>query len=1519
VRQLLVLAVLVGLMYAAVTYGGAVSTGAFDPLTLVTTGFILIGAYVMGELFRRMRMPALLGYLAAGMLFGPKLSVIVFGNEGMAPIGGGVISELGLINVLAVGVIGTMGGGEIKLSDLRENIGKLSAICVSVFVLVLPLVGALVLGLTFIAPGLVPFLSELPLSGRIAGALLFGALAVGMSPAATLALLQEVRAHGRFTSMVLGVVVLGDLVLVATFLLILALAKLLISPEGLSLASLAEQLPHIAAEFGWALAIGVVVGVVYILYLRFVRREVLLFSLAVVFVTSYVCLRLHAETLLAFLVAGFVVQNFSRHGHTLVEAFERISLPVFVIYFTSQAAGLDLIAVTKYLPLTLMLVVLRIGLFYFGIGYGARRAGIEDNTRKQLQVSFFSQGGVDLVLAAMIADAIPGWGVEVQTVTVATIFFYVIGGPPFLARALDAMGESEAARERGAEDLESRMSSRTGASHPIRSETTRELDRPESQDPILAARLAELHAIVVRLRDDLIDGQILARARQRRHIVSDLAQTISHTLDELCLKDGDPDAVRSSAARCIAELDDGIAIMGGQHSHAQFQPFDGRTLTRLFREIDAAQRFGESYRIPRTADLFEPRGGRLTQVIRWTRRMRRSVAGPGVRTVPIGRLWRFHMTLEVPVALWSTTRPAEGEIWHALLDHYRVTRQQLDALRDGSYASISVAAPDEPAEHGQHGHPHGPDTQDSAAPEPISLHEWLSKARARASERSTTITERLAQLDEELEQGLPRGLARAWASFLDSVELAGTLERPAWRYRPSSRYDVAQAATADLLERSASDRDRAAGRFDALLALAHAQHVARVIRAGAAEFEERFAAALTELGEDFQQAGEHCRELGEQPAEAAHLQTIGTQLRRSLAKMSVHVDRLRRQLSTLAQLEPAAVRVALAGCPEQLEPSVEIALDGDAAVGDARRTSIRLRAWLSQTLVQDLGVTRSAAEQELGAGLANLRQALGHIAQVVDYHLGPDALARASSLDSPDSLDQGLGERLGGLLARAQGQVEELGKGTRIHVDEKVAVAERASLGPIAAHRWEEIRRRLRRLDDNQRVTVLDLLRERSDSAISAIGRIASSFADELSALFAARPTHGALASWRSVLFGPRSSMPEPYQRLFTSVPAENVGLLIPRPQLAVLVQQAERGLSGQGGPILLFGERGAGKRTLVRQLLSSLGERVDMRWLRLSPSFDREADVTRELMQWFELPIDELHPPDFAGVSQRVQALTPASWRRAELRIDDVDGILGNSGSPNLAEERRMLIVVENSERLFRRTHEGLSCMRRFLELVAATSDHVLWVVLMAEPAVQVLDAALELRARFPAPLRVPPMSADELAQVLDYRHRLSGYALRLEPGVPSLAGWVRGPGTAWRLWRRHEDATFERLAQLSGGNVRQALRLWLAAAHADADDAASVVVGPLPADACPLLDELPLSSRVLLAALMLHGPLPPTDLRAIYGQHALELDGELARLAHMGLVLLDETSHDIGKVVSVETRLIQPLTMELRTCNLL
>ncbi|HVI04323.1 MAG TPA: cation:proton antiporter [Enhygromyxa sp.] len=1493
-RQILVLFVLVLLMQVVIRYGGEVGASAgasADSLTLLTTGFILVGAYTMGELFRRMRLPALLGYLAAGVLFGPKLIEMTLGDPGLAPLGAGAIKELGLVNVLAVGVIGVMGGGEIKLPELRENLGKLVAVSASVFLLVLPTVVGVVLGLTFIAPNLVPFLAELPLSGRIAGALLFGVLAVGMSPSATLALLQEVRAHGKFTSLVLSMVVFADLILVATFLLSLVLAKLLISPEGLSWASLAEALPHIAAEFGWALVLGLVVGLAFILYLRFVRREVLLFSLAVVFITAFVAARLHAETLLAFLVGGFVVQNFSRHGHTLIEAFERIALPVFVIYFTAQAAALDLQAVTVYLPLTLILVAVRCSLFVLGIGFGARKAGVDDVTRRHLQVSFFSQGGVDLVLAAIIAESIPGWGADIQTVTMATILFYIVGGPPFLARVLDEVGESAAARERGAEQLAStreRMRKLDVDEQPI------ELAEPEADDPQLARRLVELHALLLGMRQTVIDEQVLARARRRRTVLDDLAATIRNALEVIGAEPSPRDAERARAL-----LDAAVAEAGSAIVHTELAPFDGRTLARLFATLDRAQEYGQSFRVVRSEALFEPRGGRVARSIRVLRRARRGIAGPGHRTVPVGRLWRYHVSLAVPVALWRTTRPTEAALWHALLEHYRLTRAQLDALVDGSWAQGPDVAE---SDHG-HGHHDEPPT-----PEPPTLAQWLASARSEASERELSINERVAASQRELERGLLCGIAGAWQDFLDSVELAGTLERPAWRTRPSTRYDAAQAAIADLLERSGRDREAAGGRLDALLVLAHAEHVATSIRTAALEFESSVSAALGDLDEDFASLlarGIAGAEGGSGP-DPRELSSV-------LTRMGEHVERLRRRLASLAQVEPVALRRALARTPEQLAPSSTLEPIDDDGRGepDPRRTSIRLRAWLAQTLVQDFGAARTSADEELGTGLDALRQALAHVARVVDYHVG-DPHADASV----DANDSSLAERLTSLLERAHTQVEELSRLAREHIDETVAAAEQAGLEPLRQARWDELRRRLRRLDEGPRPAVLDWVRERGNAWLERADAVGRSVGDELSALFAGGHTAGAVAAWRRALFGPRSSMPEPYQRLFTSVPAETVGLLIVRPELTVLSEAADRWLRGLGGTILMYGDRGVGKRTLVRQLIAELGDRIDRHWLRLSPTLEREVDVVRELAPWFGVSGVE-SASTFAELQQQVQSLAPTALRRAARRIEDVDGIPGRQNGD--ADTRpQPLIVVENAERLFRRTPDGLVRVRRFLELIAATSDHVLWIVLMAEPAVAVLDPALELRARFPTVLQVPGMNAEQLAAVLDGRHRLSGYALRLDPGVPTLNDLLREPWST-RLWRSREDSTYERLVRLSNGNVRQALRLWLAAARAATDDQGVVVVGPLPGHATPLLEELPLASRVLLAALLLHGPLRRADLVDLHGAHALDLDDELARLAHLGLVMFENTSRPDGRVITVDTRLIQPLTAELRACNLL
>jgi Kef-type K+ transport system membrane component KefB len=1485
VRQVIILITLLAILTATTELSARAEIGApLDAITLTTTGFIVLAAYAFGELFRRMRLPALLGYLAAGMLFGPSFSAVLFEDAGVAPINEGALGQLELINMLAVGVIGTMGGGEIRLSDLRESFKKIATITIAVFVLVLPLVTGLVLALSFAVPTLVPFLIDVPNEAKVAAALLLGALAVGMSPAATLALLLEVRAQGRFTSLVLGIVVLADLVLVATFLLALAFAKLLISPEGFSTARLLEALPVIGAEFGWAILLGLFVGLAFIAYLRLVRRELLLFSLGIIFVTSFVASRLHAETLLAFLVGGFVVQNFSKHGHTLIEAFEDIALPVFVIYFTTQAANLDLVSFTVYLPLTLILVATRVGLFYFGVGAGAKLAKIEDKERRQLRISFFSQGGVDLVLAAMVAQAIPGWGADVQTVTMATILIYIVVGPPLLARALDDAGESAAARERGAETLEARRGQRRVAQRELAFGTL------ETANRVLDERLVALRGLMERTLEGTVRETVVARSEHRRTMMTSLAHTITTALDPEAAIDGsgriDHEVLRSRLNRLHAE----VARVSAHWNTPEIAPLEPSVLQETFDELATAEPFASAYRVVREPSLFEPRGGRVQRLIRFGRRLRRSVLGPGVRTVPLGRLWRYHVALDIPVAFWSVARAEESETWARLVIHYRATWQTLEDLLAGRRPKNDGAAMRSMSMSGTHP---AATSQHDGELEVVEVSEtaWspvqgLTDARQAAEEREELLVSLIENNDAHLEEELGAALCGAWTAFLSSVEVVGTLEHASWRYRVSARYDAAQAATAELRERLGRDLRIAAGVRDHATAVAHACELARGARDAASAIARELDEELSPLGPELERALELCPRLADD-ASPEDLEEAGHSLAGLLENAATKLDAVSNRMNRPETLREHRFGLSrgLISVPEVVSPSPTAALR-PGAERDDKRHEIRLRTWLRQTLVRGLTVALLDEEAEVGRRLSSITVSVHHARQVLDYHM-------LTIQGGPEQIDRGAADRLSGLIERVRADLGEVVRVAEDGLMSRVEEAIGSSLPLVLEGRWEEVARRLRRLDDGtvSRAAVAEWIRTRWRGLIERLRSGVRNFADEVVAVFVEHSTPASVAAYRELLFGKRTSMTEAYERLFTTVPAESVGLVVDRIEAEPLEAAIERWAKGRGGPILVRGDRGIGKRTLVRQVLAQMSDTLEASWLSLSPSLERESRVAAELAVLMgQRPAD-----DFRTLERRAR-----------------------KGPSSDGKSSKKAIVVENAERLFRRTPEGLRRIRHFFDLVSATSRDVAWIVLLAEPAARLLDPALELGGRFPATVTMRPMTTTELQQVLTLRHRLSGYELDFDHHAPTLHEWIRSPKTAWRTKRGTGDAMYERVHALSHGNVRQALRLWLAAARVDDRDDNQIVVGPIDAVPEALLGELPLVSRVLLASLLLHGPLRLGELGELALRGGRGLEAEVTRLAHLGLIVVRSNGDD-DPLVEVRTRLVAPLTEELRACNML
>ncbi|HSH44228.1 MAG TPA: hypothetical protein VK966_00095, partial [Longimicrobiales bacterium] len=183
-------------------------------------------------------------------------------------------------------------------------------------------------------------------------------------------------------------------------------------------------------------------------YLRFVGRELVLFTVLVAFFGLEIARLAHVELLLTLLTAGFVAESTSRHGDELREAMERASAPIFVVFFALSGAKIDLAAVAPLLPLVLPLAAVRAAAIWAGIKVGGAWADVSDDERKYTWMGLVSQAGVAIGLAAIVAEAYGEMGVYLGGLLLALIAVNETVGPILFRRALDQSGEGRPATPR---------------------------------------------------------------------------------------------------------------------------------------------------------------------------------------------------------------------------------------------------------------------------------------------------------------------------------------------------------------------------------------------------------------------------------------------------------------------------------------------------------------------------------------------------------------------------------------------------------------------------------------------------------------------------------------------------------------------------------------------------------------------------------------------------------------------------------------------------------------------------------------------------------------------------------------------------------------------------------------------------------------------------------------------------------------------------------------------------------------
>lgn len=392
----------------------------------VAIGFLLLGGDVAGELVARLRLPRLTGYLLLGVVVGPQLVGFVGKPE---------LEALRLVVDLKLGLIAFTAGGELKLRMLRER-GR-SILWHSVFQTLLPLVAVL----AFVAAagrGLLPFLEGAPWGTVVAAGLLLGVVAASRSATVTVVVLVETRARGPVADTGLGVVILQDLLLLLVFPAVLAAAGALAAPGGGGGSAVIEASREVAVGLGS----GAVLGGLIALYLRYVNREMVLFTigLALFLIEAASWLGLHSPTLIC-LTAGFVASNFSARGHEFNRAVEHASLPVYVVFFSVAGAKMDLGALVALWPATLALFAARLGANVIASRTAARIAGDPPEVGRYVWMGLVSQAGLSFGLAVMVEQALPAWAPHFQTLALASILLNELLGPVAWRYALGKAGE----------------------------------------------------------------------------------------------------------------------------------------------------------------------------------------------------------------------------------------------------------------------------------------------------------------------------------------------------------------------------------------------------------------------------------------------------------------------------------------------------------------------------------------------------------------------------------------------------------------------------------------------------------------------------------------------------------------------------------------------------------------------------------------------------------------------------------------------------------------------------------------------------------------------------------------------------------------------------------------------------------------------------------------------------------------------------------------------------------------------
>lgn len=411
-------------------------------MLLVLLGFAMFIGLLMTRAVKPLGLPAVTAYLVAGLLIGP----CVLGKVGLGFRSFEDVSRLGILSEAALGFIAFSIGNEFRLSALKQTGKQAAIVAIAQAVTATILVDAALLGMYY--------LFDLGEGIGVPTCICLGAIATATAPAATLMVVNQYKAKGPLTSILLPIVALDDAVGLIVFAISFGIAKAIHSDGAVSVVTVViNPLLEIAAS----ILLGFIMGIIFTFIEKLFNSNTNRLSISITFVALTVAIslmdivipgteiKIGFSSLLVCMMLGTVFCNICEFSEDIMNRVDKWTAPLFVVFFVLSGAELDIRVFSSMtvVMIGIVYIIARSLGKYFGAFASAKATKCSPQICKYLGITLLPQAGVALGMSVTVAAGLGAEGQLIRNIVLFAVLIYELAGPMLTKIALTKAGEIE--------------------------------------------------------------------------------------------------------------------------------------------------------------------------------------------------------------------------------------------------------------------------------------------------------------------------------------------------------------------------------------------------------------------------------------------------------------------------------------------------------------------------------------------------------------------------------------------------------------------------------------------------------------------------------------------------------------------------------------------------------------------------------------------------------------------------------------------------------------------------------------------------------------------------------------------------------------------------------------------------------------------------------------------------------------------------------------------------------------------